>query len=490
MQKRTWKIILIAAMLAMVIALCGACSSDMLGYWKTLYDINSQQYFEESGTLTFGIESKELSDMLAEEGLSADMLEKITLKYTGKVDQENMRMELDATLNVGGNEFPFVMYLDDMTLYFRADSVLNSIQQLTSMTGNQTEYEATRELLGDTAWLKVALLDNAAKAEFAEALNLAKSEVETYSEEMLRIVTALDKAYGDFDSEVFSVSDKTYTLKLDNKSCAKLLGDFIVYTVENADTIAAALNECVEGSALWQETEKQEIINAINELATASKEEVTETDIKEMQDILNQGLTDTATPKFDLTYSLTKKSSASYNVNMAGSITMPADIVGSTSDMKIIIQAESDMKALNSLTINVPQGAVDIEELINQGHEKFYPTGVSATVYLLDDYMHYSQYYDCSLLDESGWLNNPGVRVINNTTYLPLRAIGEACGEDVFWDSAKKQAYVQQGEKRIYVNGFIDAEAGRSYLKVRDFEQLGYTVDYNADDGGIVEMYK
>ena len=44
--------------------------------------------------------------------------------------------------------------------------------------------------------------------------------------------------------------------------------------------------------------------------------------------------------------------------------------------------------------------------------------------------------------------------------------------------------------KRIYVNGFIDAEAGRSYLKVRDFEQLGYTVDYNADDGGIVEMYK
>ncbi len=148
MQKRTWKIILIAAMLAMVIALCGACSSDMLGYWKTLYDINSQQYFEESGTLTFGIESKELSDMLAEEGLSADMLEKITLKYTGKVDQENMRMELDATLNVGGNEFPFVMYLDDMTLYFRADSVLNSIQQLTAMTGNQTEYEATRELLG------------------------------------------------------------------------------------------------------------------------------------------------------------------------------------------------------------------------------------------------------------------------------------------------------------------------------------------------------
>ncbi len=481
MQKRTWKIALIAAMLALVVALCGACSGDMLSYWKTLYDINSQQYLEETGTLTFGVESKELSDMLQAEGLPADLLEKMTLTYTGKTDQKNMRMELDAKLTAGGNEFPIVMYLDNTTLYFRADGVLNTMQLLAEASEDvKAEYEATKALFGDAAWLKVELLDEDEKAAFADV----KSEVgKVYTEEALKLMTALDKAFGDFDSDAFAASGKTYTLKLDNKSCAKLLSDLLAYTVKNTDTVAAALKEYVEGSTLFEATEKQELIDSLNEFA-AIKDEVTDVDIKDLQDTLNEGLTGVDMPKFDLTYDLTKNSSTSYTEKMDCSMTMTAAMTGSTSDMKTYMQVESDIKVLNSLTITVPTDAVDVEKLIEQGHAKFYPSGVSATIYLDDDYMYYTQYYDCSLLDESGTLN-PEVRVINNTTYLPLRAIGEACGEDVFWDSAKKQAYVQQGEKKIYVTGFTDAKAGRSYLKVRDFEKLGYTVDYSAETGRV-----
>ncbi len=493
MQKRTWKIALIAAMLAMVVALCGACSGDMLSYWKTLYDINSQQYLEESGTLTFGVESKELSDMLKEEGLSADLLEKMTLKYTGKTDQKNMRMELDATLTVDGKDFPLTMYLDDMTLYFNAAGVLNTMQVLATTEEAKAEYEATKALFGDTAWLKLDLLSAEEKAEFAKALDAAQSEVgKVYTEEVLKMMNALDKAFSGFDSDVFSASGKTYTLKLDNKSCAKLFSDLIAYTVQNADTVAAALNEYVEGSTLIEATEKKEFIDTMNEFAAACKDEATDVDVdagvKELQDMINTGLSRADMPKFDLTYDLTKNSSTSYTEKMDCSMTMPAAMTGSTSDMKIYMQVNSDIKAVNTLAINVPQGAADVEKLIEQGRAKAYPTGVSATIYLDDDYMYYTKYYDCSLLDDTGMLT-PGVRVVNNTTYLPLRAIGEACGEDVFWDSAKKQAYVQQGEKKIYVTGFTDAKAGRSYLKVRDFEKLGYTVNYSADTG-VVDMTK
>lgn len=492
MQKRNWKIALIAAMLAMVVALCGACSGDMLSYWKTMYDLNSQQYLEESGTLTFGVESKELSELLKEEGLSADLLEKMTLKYTGKTDQQNMRMELEAKLTVGKNEFPLNLYLDDMTLYVNVDGVLNTMQVLATTEEAKAEYEATKALFGDAAWLKITLLDEAEKAEFAKALNAAQSEVgKTYVEEVLKVMTALDKAYGDFDNDVFSASSKTYTMKLDNKSCAKLLGDLIIYTYQNADTVAAALSEYVEGSALWEATEKKEMIDSLNEFAAACKEEIKDADIKELQDALTEGLTSADMPKFALTYDLTKKSATSYSEKVDASMTIPAAMISSTGDIKVTMQLDSDIKVLNSLTINVPAGAVDVEDMVEQGRAKAYPAGVSASIYLDDNYMYYTKYYYCSLLDESGTLQ-PDVRVINNATYLPLRSVAEACGEEVAWDSAKKSACVVRGDQVIYVSAYTDTKLGRSYLKIRDFEKLGYVVDYSktAITGQIVTLSK
>ena len=46
------------------------------------------------------------------------------------------------------------------------------------------------------------------------------------------------------------------------------------------------------------------------------------------------------------------------------------------------------------------------------------------------------------------------VKVIDGSSYLPLRAVGELLGEDIKWDNQRKQPYVN-----AYENAFIYLDA-------------------------------
>jgi hypothetical protein len=105
--------------------------------------------------------------------------------------------------------------------------------------------------------------------------------------------------------------------------------------------------------------------------------------------------------------------------------------------------------------------------------------------------MYYSKYYTISLLDES---NSAVVacKSINNRIYLPLRAIGELCGESISWDSTRKKAVIERGDQKTYVTGYLDTTLGKTYVMIRDFEKLGYFVDYEIDsaNGAKITLIK
>ncbi len=71
------------------------------------------------------------------------------------------------------------------------------------------------------------------------------------------------------------------------------------------------------------------------------------------------------------------------------------------------------------------------------------------------------------------------VVMIDGSTYLPLRQISEACGLDVEWDDAERKAYVITENGKVDMTGIIIDD--KTYVKVRDFEKLGVTVDYSED---------
>jgi len=82
----------------------------------------------------------------------------------------------------------------------------------------------------------------------------------------------------------------------------------------------------------------------------------------------------------------------------------------------------------------------------------------------------YSYEYDYNLID---------VKLMDNSTYLPLRQIAESCGLDVEWDSAEKKAYVIKDGTKTDMTGTL--VGNKTYVKVRDFEKLGAKVEYEED---------
>jgi hypothetical protein len=80
----------------------------------------------------------------------------------------------------------------------------------------------------------------------------------------------------------------------------------------------------------------------------------------------------------------------------------------------------------------------------------------------------------------TNWDYQPFV-IIEDRVYLPLRYIGESFGEDVDWDNVNKKAYVIRGEETIDMTGVLVDST--TMIKIRDFEKLGYKIEYNQVDG-------
>ncbi|MBQ9091611.1 MAG: copper amine oxidase N-terminal domain-containing protein [Anaerotignum sp.] len=73
--------------------------------------------------------------------------------------------------------------------------------------------------------------------------------------------------------------------------------------------------------------------------------------------------------------------------------------------------------------------------------------------------------------------------VEDGRAYLPLRVIAEALGEKVGWEKDTKTPYVWMDGQRIAMKGKLQDD--RAFVGIRDFEKLGYTVEYNAYEDGF-----
>ena len=89
------------------------------------------------------------------------------------------------------------------------------------------------------------------------------------------------------------------------------------------------------------------------------------------------------------------------------------------------------------------------------------------------------KYYDESAME---WTN---VIVKDGRAYVPLRLIAEKLGEEVGWENATKTPYVMKNGQRVDMKGLL--QDGSAYVGIRDFEKLGYTVDYTVDEYGVRE---
>lgn len=107
-------------------------------------------------------------------------------------------------------------------------------------------------------------------------------------------------------------------------------------------------------------------------------------------------------------------------------------------------------------------------------HSFIFPTGIRANG--VPDALSYKEF---------GQFSGPGIRFLfdeNDSIYIPLRGAAEYLGEEVMWDDTTQEAYILRDGEEIHMDGVLykpdNAFEDMWYVKVRDFEKLGYTVDY------------
>ena len=109
-----------------------------------------------------------------------------------------------------------------------------------------------------------------------------------------------------------------------------------------------------------------------------------------------------------------------------------------------------------------------------------YNKGVAAE----DDYA-FAQFVrgEESIFANDGW-DYFNYVISEDRLYLPLRSICEGLGEEVEWDGAAKQASVATENGSVPMSGMIVND--RTYIKVRDFEKLGYTITFDSQSDEFV----
>lgn len=489
MKTKTFKVLSLSLLLTLLVTLCSGCSDALTGYWNVGKEISSLDTVTCEGKITVSIKDDTLSAALAENGAAGDIFENIVINYSAEQSNKDLLAALDLEVVLQGDmlqtTLPCRMYVDASHIYINTSDIMAIIELFAA-----PEYVAAyRDFFGDAQWVDIMSLSEDELAIYENMLN--DDYMETILDEYDLLIKLFADAYGDFDSDILTRNGNTYSLHLDNETTAEFLNGFITYTIENIGDVMAAFKTYIENSAIFDEQMKQELLAELDgtdfTAIEAEMAQLPDEDITELTESITKALT-TIPVTFDVQYDLERVRKGLYKED--AKITMEYSLEGQNGE--VVITEEATSKAASNVNVALPtEGVAQLDDLIAAAQQDAEPTGIHAVIYLDDDFMYYSKSYDVAFLDNSDYTAAEH-RIVDSSTYLPLRQIGEALGEEVGWDNAKKQAFVVVNGENLYMKSFADTTVGRTYIKIRDFEQLGFAVDYTKDEysGGIVTLSK
>lgn len=491
MHTQTFKKLSLTLMLTVLVTLCSGCSDALTGYWGLGKEISSLEAVKTEGVITIGIEDENLSASLAENGVAEDMFEHVIINYSAEQNNQDLLSKFDFEVLLQNDmitaTLPCRMYIDEQHIYISTEDIMAIIRQF----ADEEYITAYQEFFGDAKWVDILSLSQEELAAYESMLT--DDYMATILEEYDLLIDLFSDAYSGLESDILTRKGDTYTMKLDKESTAAFAEEFVTYTIDNIDDVLTAFRTYFEKSTIIDEKTREELLAAWDTDLDGIEEEFAKLTTEDITGITDgfEGVLMELPLDFDIQYDLQRVRKGLYKEN--GNINLTYDIDGAPGyEGNVVITEQATTKSITNVKIELPtEGIVTMDHLIAEARKDADAASIYANIYLDEDYMYYTKHYAVSFLDDSNFATAEH-RIVNNHTYLPLRQISEALGEEVGWDSAKKQAYVVVDGTNIYVNSFADTAIGRTYIKVRDFEQLGFTVDYTKDEysGAIVTLTK
>lgn len=472
---------LISAVLTgiMLVSMLTGCGANELGFIGLMKEITSSTEVGYKNSTKMEVSEKDSGKSYL-----------IDFNMNGEVnisEINSMYGSFDIMLEINGIKLtkPINIIFSENGLYISKNALIE-FPKYEKLLADTEEYgEILKELYNtipeDTEYIEVWTM-NSEYYQYAEGIE--------YNELSGVIQEYLTKAFKGFDSKLISKTKNGYSISLNQKSSLEFIKSLINYLSENKETV---FNETVNflprffeitDYEIMTEEDKEELISSL------------ESGRQQVYDTIEQAKSFIDSEEFEEHF-------YTYDEIIEDSSTIYA-ISKEKGSYKIDVKAESTfeelytIKAISTTELTpktvkkapAPGKAIVFEEVEKEYkkiEEKINPTEKIELEWYntYDNTVYVNKYRKNGKVE---WDYQP-FAIIEDRIYLPLRYIGESFGEEVGWDNENKTAYIIRDEERIDMTGVLVDSI--TMIKVRDFEKLGYKIDYVQNEGlSIVTIIK
>lgn len=478
-MKKLVSILLIGLMLISTLTGCGA---NELGYLNLAKEISSltQYGFNNKTSIVLS------KDLVGEEY-------GIDFEINGEANVDNLNdlygtMDFTFKINdVGVN--PINIKFADNKVYISKNAVIEMIKYEKMFNGTEEYGKIVEELYdNDLKNIDYIVYNNQAFI-YGFEQGLSESFLELPEEEISYLEMYdyahdyLTKAFKGFDTKLIKKINNGYSFELSAESALEFVKSLVVYLSENKEVVFDETINYLENIyplIVEEEFSEEEKAAALAELKMSRQD---------FYDFIDEALL----------YLEESEALKLYSPMLDGSI-IKMQIVKEKDAYKEVIDAEIiyenvSMGKVISATTMTPK---DVEKVSVTGNtitlaemEKYYKAAENKINPVQKvEIQWYADSFSAEAirhrLNGNHDLDFQPYTIIEGRIYLPLRYIGESFGEEVDWDNENKKAYIVRGEEKIDMTGVLVDSS--TMIKIRDFEKLGYKIDYVQYDGKSIAI--
>ncbi len=495
------KIAALLATLMCILAFTG-CSKAELNYLQMSVDmLQGMKVAETKGTTTvtmdFDALDKFMQDTAKTMGGSATVLgespikgkETVQLDYVMTMDMEKIKFVFDVNAKYKGNTYEFGKIYYSMEGMYVSAQTFQGMYDLMKATAQsyQDNYMFSEAYEKD---FKAAL----AKQEYIclynlQDLGVSDAELQAIttpmSNDIYKAVFDLYKnAFSGFSTDMVKEIPNGFGIEASGEQVGQLLVSMLDYIIKNPEPVLNAFEEYIVIASELSGVTGQELADVKTAFAQMKAE----------VDIFRQTMTQ-AKDMVAAVLQQTAVKNALQGFSYKAEITKNNDVYTTTEDYVMgdvcTITTKATTQAVNS-AITFPTNAVDLDtfgETMSSLVEKYNPiVGIDAMWVLEDETKEANvsmKRKDADLLFHADDMSTLSYLVEDGRVYFPLRDMCDILGVSLTWDKDTKTVSVYADKENADKAVKLETKLadGISYVGVREFEKLGYTITYTNTDG-------
>ncbi|KAF5076156.1 hypothetical protein DSECCO2_163610 [anaerobic digester metagenome] len=499
----------LAALLCAVMCIASftGCSSAELGYLQMSADmLTKMDVCEASGKVNVELDADAMkeyvTDLAKASGASDEDLKdaiqgvdafkgkkSAVIDYKLKMDMKTLAYYVDMDVTYDGKKYDMGDMFYSMTdgVYVSGKTVWGIYDLTKDLAGKEKESylqdenfaKELKTLLDGSKYIKVLSM---------KELGMTDEQIKSmvpeggYGKLYASVMDFYKNAFSGFSTNMVSEVSGGYKIKADGKAVAELFVNLLDYVGNNPDTVLSATTTYMMDVMKTMNSSEEEMAAFKAGMDEAKKDTASiKTATDSIKLMVQQGIAKPEVSKAlnSFAYEATvTKSGAGFHSTETFGITN-----GSKSVLKVT--GTCDVKA-GSGKVDMPAASVskaDFETKMTALVEKYNPVTAVTALWGNDDSqaMLTKVRKDESFFSAGNDVNLAEYVEADGRVYLPLRDICEAMGENVEWNNAEKKAYIVRADGKTAMEGLV--QNGKSFISVRDFEKLGYSVEFKKVDG-------